>query len=68
MHPKDAEGIANSVDTDETARSSPIWVCAVFPDLSVRKLRNLCDITVVSINIAQTKSYFDIIFAHFIFS
>ena len=31
MHPKDAEGIANSL----------IWVCTVCPDLSVRKLRNI---------------------------
>ena len=48
MHPKDAEGIANSVDPDQTApRSSLIWVCTVCPDLSVRKLRN---ITVVKIS------------------
>ena len=42
MHPKDAEGIANSVDPDQTApRSSLILVCTVCPDLSVRKLRNI---------------------------
>ena len=53
MHPKDAEGIANSVDPDQTAplgavqssdcssRSSPIWVCTVCPGLSVRKLRKI---------------------------
>ena len=40
MHPKDAEGIANSVDPDQT-RSSLIWVCTVCPDLSVRKLRKI---------------------------
>ena len=40
MHPKDAEGIVNSVDPDHTAsRSSLIWVCTVCPGLSVRKLR-----------------------------
>ena len=40
MHPKDAEGIANSVDPDQTApRSSLIWVCTICPDLSARKLR-----------------------------
>ena len=33
MRPKDAEGVANSVDTDL------IWVCTVCPGLSVRKLR-----------------------------
>ena len=38
MHPKDAAGIANSVDPDQT-RSSLIWVCTVCPDLSVQKLR-----------------------------
>ena len=37
MHPKDAKGIANSVDPDE----SLIWICTVCPDLSVRKLRNI---------------------------
>ena len=31
MHPKDAEGIANSVDPDQR--------CTVHPELSVRKLR-----------------------------
>ena len=39
MHPKDADGIANSVDPDQTAPL--IWVCTVCPDLSVRKLRNI---------------------------
>ena len=35
MHPKDAEGIANSIDPDQTApRSSLIWVCIVCPVLS----------------------------------
>ena len=37
MHPKDADGIANSVDPDQTAPL--IQVCTVCPDLSVRKLR-----------------------------
>ena len=36
MRPKDAEGIANSVDPDQTAL---IWVCTVCPGLCVRKLR-----------------------------
>ena len=40
MSPKDAEGIANSVDPDQTApRSSLIRVCTVCPAVSVRKLR-----------------------------
>ena len=29
--PKDADGLANSVDPDQT--SSLIWVCTVYPDL-----------------------------------
>ena len=42
MHPKDAGGIANSVDPDQTApRSSLIWVFTVCPDLSVQKLRKI---------------------------
>ena len=36
MSPKDAEGIANSVDPDQ---SSLIWVCTVCPGLSVQKVR-----------------------------
>ena len=42
MGPKDVEGMANSVDPDQTAlfsRSSLIWIHTVCPDLSVRKLR-----------------------------
>ena len=38
MNPKGAEGIANSVDPDQTApRSGLIWVCTDCPDLSVQK-------------------------------
>ena len=40
MHPKNAQGIANSVDPDQTAPSL-IWVCTVCPDLSVQKLRKI---------------------------
>ena len=40
MSPKDADGMANSVDPDQTApRSSLIWVCTICPGLSVHKLR-----------------------------
>ena len=40
MHPKGGDGIANSVDPDQTAiRSSLIWVCTVCSDLSVPILR-----------------------------
>ena len=46
MHLKDAEGIANSVDPDQT---SLIWVCTVCPDLSVRKLRNITVSTTVTL-------------------
>ena len=36
MSPNDADGMANSVDPDQTAP-----VCTVCPGLSVRKLRNI---------------------------
>ena len=39
MCPKDAGGMANSVDLDQTAMSNLIRVYTVCPDLSVRKLR-----------------------------
>ena len=48
MCPKCADGMANSVDTDQTA---PIWVCTVCPDLSVRKLR----IITVQVGISNAK-------------
>ena len=38
MHPKDADGMANSVDPD---LSSLIWVYTICPDLPVRKIRNI---------------------------
>ena len=38
MSPKDADGMANSVDSDQT-RSSLIWVYTVCPGQSVRQLR-----------------------------
>ena len=41
--PNNADGMANSVDPDQTAplasRSSLIWICTVCPGISVRKLR-----------------------------
>ena len=57
MHAKDAEGIANSVDPDQTAPvgGSLIWVCTVCPDLSIRKVRI---ITVVQVFEAGTTSTF----------
>ena len=39
MSPKDADGMANSVDPDQTAQESLISVCTVCPDLTVRKLK-----------------------------
>ena len=38
MHPKDAEGIANSVEPDRTAPDLGLHFC---PDMSVQKLRNV---------------------------
>ena len=48
MHPKEADGMANSVDPDQTApfRSSLIWVCTVCLDLSVPIFRILMVILV----------------------
>ena len=37
MSPNDADGMANSVDPDQTAPL--IWVCTVCSGISVRKLR-----------------------------
>ena len=39
MSPNDADGMANSVDPDQTAPL--IWVCTVCPGISVRKLRKI---------------------------
>ena len=34
MHPKDAEGIANSVDPDQTANLGAVWSgCALFAQI-----------------------------------
>ena len=42
MSPNDAEGMADSIEPDQTApRSSLIWVFTVCPGLSVWKLRNI---------------------------
>ena len=38
MSTNDADGMANSVNPDQT-RSSLIWVCTVCPGIYVRKLR-----------------------------
>ena len=61
MHPKDAAGIANSVDLDQTAWSSLIWVCTVCPDLSVIKLR----IITVLLDICRME-YFEILIKSYI--
>ena len=42
MSPKDAEGMANSVDPDQTASLGAVCLILVYtvgPDLSVRKLK-----------------------------
>ena len=52
MSPNDADGMANSIDPDQTARSSLIWVCTVCLGISVQKLRittvisELCGLTI----------------------
>ena len=40
VSPNNADGMANSVDPDQTA---PLWVCAVCPGISVRKLWIMVD-------------------------
>ena len=55
MSPNDADGMANSVDSDQTAPRSLIWVSTVCPGISVRKLRI---ITVKSITVCSSKSRF----------
>ena len=52
MSPNDADGMANSVDPDQTAPL--IWVCTVCPGLSVRKLRI---ITAVDIPATQRQTH-----------
>ena len=63
MHTKDAAGIANSVDPDQTTpplgavcsstRSSRIWVCTVCPDLSIRKLRIITETLFIWFSLGQ---------------
>ena len=57
MSPNDADGMANSIDPDQTApqeQSSLIWVCTVCQGLSVRKLRI---ITVFIFHIPHDQSF-----------
>ena len=42
--PKDADGMVNSVDPDQTVSTILIWVCTDCQGLSVRKLRIIMDI------------------------
>ena len=59
MSPNDADGTANSVDPDQTARSSLIWVCTVCPGISVRKLRiiTVIDFWVGDIHVDKEKLF-----------
>ena len=58
MRPKDAGGIANSVDPDDCfSRSSLIWVCTVRSDLSVRKLRVTTVALVQALRLATSYLY-----------
>ena len=62
MRPKDAEGIANSVDLDQTAPLGAVWSgSAVCPDLSVWKLRVIMIIVswkIILLTVWLTVSYF----------
>ena len=49
MSPNDADGVANSVDPDQTAPL--IWVCTDCPSISVRKLRIITDSYNISLQI-----------------
>ena len=56
MGPKDADGMANSVDHDQIAassRSSLIWVCTICPDLSFLKLRDATKNEIKYLNIGE---------------
>ena len=55
MSPNDADGMANSVDPDQTAPSL-IWVCTVCPGISVRKLR-IITVLYFSIAIYEKQQY-----------
>ena len=48
MSPNDADGMANTVDPDQTAPL--IWVCTVCPGLSVQQLRIITVKVYLSIN------------------
>ena len=47
MSPKDADGMANSVDQYQTAPSGLFWIYTVYQELFVRKLRSLISTFVV---------------------
>ena len=48
MSPNDADGMANSVDPDQTAL---IWICTVCPGISVQKLRIITVFRIIAANI-----------------
>ena len=54
VSPKDADRMANSEDTDQTA---PPWVYTVCPDLSVRKRRIITVALVLSISFNNQTLY-----------
>ena len=56
MSPNNADGMANSVDPDQTAPlGSLIWVCTVCSDLSVRKLR-IITVVVIAKSVVPAQS------------
>ena len=47
MHPNDANWMTNSVDPDQTApRSSLMWICTVYLDLSFQQFRIFYSISI----------------------
>ena len=58
IDPNDVDGMANSVDPDQTApRSSLIWVCTVCPGISVRKLRIVNVMMILQVQRLTAKCY-----------
>ena len=58
MSPKDAGGMTNSVDPDQTAPVSPIWVFIVFSSPYVQKLRIVTVAIKDSIRFVQDVGHF----------
>ena len=46
MHPKDADGLANSVDPDQTASSEAVWSwSALFAETYLSQIHRICTVS-----------------------